>query len=39
VTAANIANVKVLFTPGKRFKQVLANLKFQKEAAESSAGT
>ncbi|MFZ5820897.1 MAG: HU family DNA-binding protein [Chloroflexota bacterium] len=39
VTSANIANVKVLFTPGKRFKQVLANLKFQKEAAESGAGT
>jgi len=33
VTAANITDTRVIFTPGKRFKKVLETLDFQKEAA------
>ena len=33
VTARNITDVRVLFTPGKRFKQVLNTVEFQKESA------
>ena len=33
VTARNITDVRVLFTPGKRFKQVLDTVQFQKESA------
>ncbi len=33
VTAANITDARVIFTPGKRFKDVLATLAYQKEAA------
>ena len=32
VTARNITDTKVIFTPGKRFKQMLATIEFQKEA-------
>lgn len=32
VTAANITDARVIFTPGKRFKDVLATLKYQKES-------
>ena len=31
VTARNIKDVRVIFTPGKRFKQVLETAEFQKE--------
>jgi len=31
VTARNITDVRVLFTPGKRFKQVLDTVQFQKD--------
>ena len=31
VTARNITDVRVLFTPGKRFQQVLDTVQFQKE--------
>ncbi|MFZ5912034.1 MAG: HU family DNA-binding protein [Chloroflexota bacterium] len=34
VTAANISEARVIFTPGRRFKDVLATLKYQKEAAD-----
>lgn len=33
VTASNITDVRVLFSPGKRFKQVLDTVEFQKESA------
>src|ERR1051326_8012898 len=33
VTARNITDVRVLFTPGKRFAQVLDTIQFQKESA------
>ena len=33
VTARNITDTKVIFTPGKRFKQMLNTIEFQKEAA------
>jgi predicted histone-like DNA-binding protein len=33
VTAANITDARVIFTPGKRFKKVLDTLEYQKEAA------
>ena len=33
VTARNITDTKVIFTPGKRFKQMLDTIEFQKEAA------
>lgn len=33
VTARNITDTKVIFTPGKRFKQMLGTIEFQKEAA------
>jgi len=32
VTARNITGSKVIFKPGKRFKQMLATMEFQKEA-------
>lgn len=32
LTIRNITDKKVVFTPGKRFKEMLANIKFQKEA-------
>jgi len=32
LTARNITDTKVIFTPGKRFKQMLATIEFQKEA-------
>lgn len=32
VSAANITDARVIFTPGKRFKKVLDTLDFQKEA-------
>jgi len=31
VTARSITDTRVIFTPGKRFKQVLDNIEFQKE--------
>lgn len=31
VTARNITDTRVIFTPGKRFKQVLGTIEFQKE--------
>jgi predicted histone-like DNA-binding protein len=33
VTARNITETRVIFTPGKRFKQMLETIEFQKEAA------
>jgi predicted histone-like DNA-binding protein len=33
VSARNITDTKVIFTPGKRFKQMLNTIEFQKEAA------
>jgi len=33
VTARNITDTKVIFTPGKRFKQMLDTIEFQKETA------
>ncbi len=33
VTARSITDVRVLFTPGKRFKQALDTAEFQKESA------
>jgi predicted histone-like DNA-binding protein len=33
VTVRNITDTKVIFTPGKRFKQMLDTIEFQKEAA------
>ena len=33
VTARNITDMRVLFTPGKRFKQALNTAEFQKESA------
>ncbi|MBI5824475.1 MAG: HU family DNA-binding protein [Chloroflexi bacterium] len=33
VTARNITDTRVIFTPGKRFKQMLAIIEFQKETA------
>ena len=33
VTARNITDTKVIFTPGKRFRQMLDIIEFQKEAA------
>ena len=33
VTARNITDTRVIFTPGKRFKQMLNTIEFQKEAA------
>ena len=32
VTARNITDTRVIFTPGKRFKQVLDTIEFQKES-------
>lgn len=32
LTARHITNTRVIFTPGKRFKQVLGTIEFQKEA-------
>jgi predicted histone-like DNA-binding protein len=32
VTARNITDTRVIFTPGKRFKQVLDTVEFQKES-------
>ena len=32
LTIRNITDKKVVFTPGKRFKEMLASIKFQKEA-------
>jgi hypothetical protein len=32
VTARNITDVRVIFTPGKRFKQALEAAEFQKES-------
>jgi len=32
LTARNIKDARVIFTPGKRFKQMLKNLEFEKEA-------
>ena len=33
VTARSITDTKVIFTPGKRFKQMLGTIEFQKEVA------
>ena len=33
VTARSITDTRVIFTPGKRFKQMLDTIEFQKEAA------
>jgi hypothetical protein len=33
VTARHITDVRVIFTPGKRFAQVLDDVQFQKESA------
>ncbi len=33
VTARSITDTRVIFTPGKRFKQVLGTVEFQKESA------
>ncbi len=33
VTASSVTDARVIFTPGKRFKDVLATLTYQKEAA------
>ncbi|MCI0553675.1 MAG: HU family DNA-binding protein, partial [Anaerolineae bacterium] len=33
VTARSITDTRVIFTPGKRFKQVLDTVEFQKESA------
>jgi predicted histone-like DNA-binding protein len=33
VTVRSITDTRVIFTPGKRFKQLLATIEFQKEAA------
>jgi predicted histone-like DNA-binding protein len=33
VTARNITDVRVIFTPGRRFTQVLDDVQFQKESA------
>jgi predicted histone-like DNA-binding protein len=35
VSVRNITETRVIFTPGKRFKQMLATIQFQKEAAIS----
>jgi len=36
VTAANITDTRVIFTPGRRFKKVLDTLDFQKESQPAS---
>ena len=33
LTARSITDTRVIFTPGKRFKQLLATIEFQKEAS------